>query len=40
MAGSDYDAARYRRAGRGKVYESIVDTIGDTPMKPFLRGAS
>ena len=32
MAGSDYDAARYRRAGRGKVYESIVDTIGDTPL--------
>jgi cysteine synthase A len=32
MAESAYDAARYRRAGRGKVYESIVDTIGDTPL--------
>ena len=32
MAGSPYDAARYRRAGRGKVYESILDTIGDTPL--------
>ena len=28
----DYDAARYRRAGRGKVYDSILDTIGDTPL--------
>jgi cysteine synthase A len=27
-----YDAARYRRAGRGKVYDSITDTIGDTPL--------
>ena len=27
-----YDAARFRRAGRGKVYDSIVDTIGDTPL--------
>ncbi len=27
-----YDAARYRRAGRGKVYDSILDTIGDTPL--------
>jgi len=27
-----YDAARYRRAGRGKVYDSIIDTIGDTPL--------
>ena len=23
-----YDAARYRRAGRGKVFDSILDTIG------------
>ena len=29
---SNYDAARFRRAGRGKVYDSIVDTIGDTPL--------
>jgi cysteine synthase A len=28
----DYDAARYRRAGRGKIYDSILDTIGDTPL--------
>jgi cysteine synthase A len=32
QAAQDYDAARYRRAGRGKVYDSIVDTIGDTPL--------
>jgi len=28
----DYDAARYRRAGRGKIFDSILDTIGDTPL--------
>ncbi len=28
----NYDAARFKRAGRGKVYDSIVDTIGDTPI--------
>ena len=27
-----YDAARYKRAGRGKIYDSILDTIGDTPL--------
>ena len=27
-----YDAERYRRAGRGKIYDSVVDTIGDTPL--------
>ena len=27
-----YDAARYKRAGRGKIYNSILDTIGDTPL--------
>jgi cysteine synthase A len=31
-ASSDYDAAHYKRAGRGKVYDSILDTIGDTPL--------
>jgi cysteine synthase A len=31
-ATSDYDAARYKRAGRGKIYDSILDTIGDTPL--------
>ena len=29
---SAYDAARYQRAGRGKIYDSIIDTIGDTPL--------
>jgi cysteine synthase len=28
----EYDAARYRRAGRGKIFDSILDTIGDTPL--------
>jgi len=27
-----YDAARYKRAGRGRIYDSILDTIGDTPL--------
>src|SRR6201992_4299063 len=27
-----YDAAHYKRQGRGKVYDSIMDTIGDTPL--------
>jgi cysteine synthase A len=27
-----YDAARYKRAGRGRIFESILDTIGDTPI--------
>lgn len=27
-----FDAAQYRRAGRGRVYDSIIDTIGDTPL--------
>ena len=29
---SAYHAERYRRAGRGKIYDSIVDLIGDTPL--------
>ena len=29
---SAYDAANYKRQGRGKIYDSIVDTIGDTPL--------
>ncbi len=28
----EYDAANYRRAGRGRIYDSILDTIGDTPL--------
>ncbi|MBV9994618.1 MAG: cysteine synthase A [Caulobacteraceae bacterium] len=27
-----YDAARYKRVGRGKIFDSILDTIGDTPL--------
>ncbi len=27
-----YDAARFQRAGRGKVFDSIIDTLGDTPL--------
>src|SRR5271156_5899982 len=27
-----YDAARFKRAGRGRVYDSIIDPIGDTPL--------
>ena len=27
-----FDAAQYRRAGRGRVYDSIIDTIGDPPL--------
>ncbi len=28
----EYDALRYKRAGRGKIFDSILDTIGDTPL--------
>ena len=31
-AKTSYDAARFKRAGRGKIYDSIIDTIGDTPL--------
>lgn len=27
-----YDASKYKRKGRGKIYASIIDTIGDTPL--------
>jgi cysteine synthase A len=27
-----YDAARFQRAGRGKIFDSVIDTIGDTPL--------
>jgi cysteine synthase A len=27
-----YDAAHFKRQGRGKIYDSIIDTIGDTPL--------
>src|ERR1700685_4370660 len=32
VAPKTYDAARYKRAVRGKIYDSIIDTIGDTPL--------
>ncbi|MBL8556017.1 MAG: cysteine synthase A [Phenylobacterium sp.] len=31
-ADKGYDAARYRRSGRGKIYDSVLDLIGDTPL--------
>jgi len=27
-----YDAERYRRSGRGKIFDSVLDLIGDTPV--------
>ena len=32
MSDTAYDASRHTKAGRGRVYDSIVDTIGDTPL--------
>jgi cysteine synthase A len=32
MDAKTYDAARYRRAGRGQIYDSVLDLIGDTPL--------
>ena len=32
MTEAAYDASRHRKTGRGKVYPSIIDTIGDTPL--------
>ena len=32
MSDFSYDASRHLKKGRGKVYESIVDTLGDTPV--------
>ncbi len=32
MADSNYDAARYKRSGRGKIFDSVIDLIGDTPL--------
>ncbi len=29
---SAYDASRHKRSGRGKIYDSIIETIGDTPL--------
>ena len=27
-----YNAARYRRSGRGRIYDSVLDLVGDTPL--------
>src|ERR1700704_426309 len=27
-----YDASAHKRFGRGKIFDSIIDTIGDTPL--------
>ena len=32
MTDTPYDASRHAKTGRGKVYDSIIDTIGDTPL--------
>jgi len=32
-----YDAARYRREGRGKIFDSVLDLIGDTPLVKLPR---
>ena len=32
MSDFHYDASRHVKKGRGKVYDTIVDTIGDTPL--------
>lgn len=37
MSDTAYDASRHLKAGRGKVYGSIIDTIGDTPLVELPR---
>jgi len=37
MSDTPYDASRHIKTGRGKVYESIIDTIGDTPLVKLPR---
>jgi cysteine synthase A len=32
-----YDAERYRREGRGKIFDSVLDLIGDTPIVALPR---
>ncbi|RZJ31207.1 MAG: cysteine synthase A [Brevundimonas sp.] len=32
MSDASYDASRHRKSGRGKIYSSIIETIGDTPL--------
>ena len=38
MTDFSYDASRHLKKGRGKVYDSIVDTIGDTRQGAALEG--
>ena len=37
MTDTPYDASRHGKSGRGKVYDSIIDTIGDTPLVKLPR---
>ncbi|WP_420470854.1 cysteine synthase A [Brevundimonas sp. FT23042] len=37
MSDASYDASRHRKSGRGKIYGSIIDTIGDTPLVALPR---
>ncbi|WP_333591521.1 cysteine synthase A [Brevundimonas sp.] len=37
MSDAAYDASRHLKTGRGKVYASILDTIGDTPLVELPR---
>ena len=37
MSDAAYDASRHLKSGRGKVYASILDTIGDTPLVELPR---
>lgn len=37
MTDAAYDASRHVKSGRGKVYDSIIDTIGDTPLVALPR---
>ena len=32
MTETPYDASAFARAGRGRIYDSIIDTLGDTPL--------
>jgi len=40
MPTAPYDPSRHRKAGRGKVFASILDTIGDTPLVGLPRLAA
>ena len=37
MTDAAYDPSRHQKSGRGKVYASILDTIGDTPLVELSR---